>query len=408
LAGATHPDFKCHFADEAIKLKISEIECYVLLAPNMSTGSTSSAQDSFVVIVRTDDGVVGIGESDVNPWIAKACIEAPGTHTMGLGVREMLIGADPLAIEELWQRIYVGSAMNGRRGAVIHALGAIDMALWDIRGQVEGKPVFELLGGAKQTHVVPNASLQPAGNRWQEYRDSLCEWAERAKGLGFKAVKAEVTMNGPYAHDGMCEPYEHHTRVVEAVRKTLGPDIALMIDVQYMWPDAQTALQTVSDWKEFDIYFLETPLWIDRLDEYAKLSRLAPMPIAAGEWQATRFEFEELMDRGRIGVAQPDVGRVGGLGEAKAVCDMAAARGLSIVPHCWKTAISLTATVHLAFNTPHCRFVEYLPPELCTEPLRKDLAVEGFAFRNGIIEPLTRPGLGAELNLEALHAFRVA
>lgn len=389
-------------------MKITGIECYVLLAPNMNKGNTSSAQDSFIVMVRTDEGVTGIGESDVNPWIAKACIEAPGTHTMGLGIKEMLIGANPLEIEALWQRMYIGTAMNGRRGAVIHAMGAIDMALWDIKGKVGNKPIFELLGGAKQPHVVPYASLQPAGNRWEEYRDSLCAWAERARDLGFKAVKAEVTMNGPYAHDGMREPYEHHTRVVEAVRKTLGPDIKLMIDVQYMWPDAATALETIKDWKEFDIFFLETPLWIDRLDEYAKLHELAPMPIAAGEWQATRYEFEELMDRGRIDVAQPDVGRVGGFGEAKAVCDMAAERGLMIVPHCWKTGVSVTATVHLAFNTPHCRFVEYLPPALCSETLRRELAVEGFTFRNGVIEKPTAPGLGAELNMDALRSFRVA
>jgi L-alanine-DL-glutamate epimerase-like enolase superfamily enzyme len=114
-------------------MKITDIECYVLLAPNMSTGSTSSAQDSFIVIVRTDAGVSGIGESDVNPWIAKACVEAPGTHTMGLGIREMLIGADPLDAEALWQRLYIGTCMNGHRGAVIHTLGAIDTALWDIK-----------------------------------------------------------------------------------------------------------------------------------------------------------------------------------------------------------------------------------------------------------------------------------
>jgi L-alanine-DL-glutamate epimerase-like enolase superfamily enzyme len=174
-----------------------------------------------------------------------------------------------------------------------------------------------------------------------------------------------------------------------------------------MWPDAATAMQTIKDWKEFDIFFLETPLWIDNLDEYAKLHELAPMPIAAGEWQATRFEFEELMDRGRIDVAQPDVGRVGGFGEAKAVCDMAADRGLTIVPHCWKTGVSVTATAHLAFNTPHCRFIEYLPPTLCTETLRRELAVDGFEFRNGLIEMPTKPGLGAELNWEALRSYRV-
>jgi len=388
-------------------MKITDVECHVLLAPNMSTGKTSSAQDSFIVVLRTDEGVSGIGESDVNPWIAKACIEAPGTHTMGLGIRDMLIGADPLD-EGLWRRLYVGTAMNGRRGAVIHALGAVEMALWDIRGKAAGVPIFELLGGARQEHVVPYASLQPAGSGWEEYRDSLCAWAERAKGLGFKAVKAEITMNGPYAHDGMREPYEHHTRVVEAVRRTLGPDIALMVDVQYMWPDAETALRTVRDWAEFDIFFLETPLWIDRLDEYAKLAAAAPMPIAAGEWQATRFEFEDLMDRGKIHVAQPDVGRVGGLAEAKAVCDMAAERGLTIVPHCWKTGVSVTATAHLAFNTPHCRYIEYLPPELCTETLRRELAVDGFTFRDGLIEKPTRPGLGAELDEDALRRFRVA
>ena len=389
-------------------MKITEIECYVLLAPDMSTSSTSSAQDSFIVLVHTDEGIAGIGESDVNPWIARACLEAPGTHTMGRGLRDMLIGAEPLSIAPLWERLNVGSAMNGRRGAVIHTIGAIEMALWDIRGKVEGKPVFELLGGARQEAVVPYASLQPTGTGWEEYHDSLAAWAERAKALGFSAVKAEVTMNGPYTHDGMHEDYDKHTRVVEAVRKALGADITLMVDVQYMWPDAATALRTVRDWAEFDIFFLETPLWIDRLAEYARLHDQAPMRIAAGEWQATRFEFQELIERGKIDVAQPDIGRVGGFGEAMAVCDMAAEHGRLIVPHCWKTGISVTATAHLAFATPHCRFIEYLPPDLCTSTLRKEVATDGFDFRDGLIQKPTKPGLGAELNREALQRYRVA
>lgn len=389
-------------------MKISEVECYVLLAPDMSTSSTSSAQDSFIVLVHTDQGIVGVGELDVNPWIARACLEAPGTHTMGRGIREMLIGADPLSIAPLWERLYVGSAMNGRRGAVIHTIGAIEMALWDIRGKAENKPIFELLGGARQEAVVPYASLQPTGMGWEEYRNSLSAWAERAKALGFSAVKAEVTMNGPYAHDGMHEDYDKHTRVIEAVRKALGADITLMVDVQYMWPDAATALRTVRDWAEFDIFFLETPIWIDRLDEYARLHEQAPMRIAAGEWQATRFEFQELIERGKIDVAQPDIGRVGGFGEAVAVCDMAAEHGRLIVPHCWKTGVSVTATAHLAFATPHCRFIEYLPPDLCTSTLRKELAIDGFEFRDGLIRKPSKPGLGAELNLDALQRYRVA
>jgi L-alanine-DL-glutamate epimerase-like enolase superfamily enzyme len=127
---------------------------------------------------------------------------------MGRCIKDMLIGADPLDIEVLWQRLYVGTAMNGRRGAVIHAIGAIEMALWDIKGKALGKPVCELLAGGTPLcdHIVPYASLQRSGDSFEEYRDSLVEWAVRARQLGFNAVKAEVTMNGPYAHSGCMSP----------------------------------------------------------------------------------------------------------------------------------------------------------------------------------------------------------
>jgi len=389
-------------------MKITDVESHVLLAPNYDPRFTSSAQDSFIVVIRTDEGVIGIGESDVNPWIAKACVEAPGTHTMGLCVKEMLIGADPFDIDGLWRRMYIGTAMNGRRGAVVHAMGAIEMALWDLKGKALGKPVHELLGGAQRRTIVPYASLQPAGHGFVEYRDALVESARNAKRLGFKAVKSEVTMNGPYAHGGMKESYDRHTEVVAAVRAALGPEVVLMVDVQYLWEDAATCLSVVKDWAPFDVFFLETPIWSDNLDEYRKLAERAPMKIAAGEWLATRYEFEELMDRGQVQVAQPDVGRVGGLREAQVVCDMAKQRGLTIVPHCWKTGVSISATAHLAFTVPHCAFIEYLPPELCIETLRKELAVADLRIVNGEIPLPTKPGLGFELNWDALKGYTVA
>src|SRR5262249_2817033 len=161
----------------------------------------------FVVIVRTDADLFGVGESDVNPWIAKACVEARGTHTMSLCMRELLIGEEPTDIERLWRKVYVGTCMHGRRGALIHALGAGEMALWDFKGKAWGKPIWALLGGQPRTEVTPYASLQPNGRSFAEYRDSLVAWAARARELGFRAVKAEVTMNGPYAHAGLNEPY---------------------------------------------------------------------------------------------------------------------------------------------------------------------------------------------------------
>ena len=165
--------------------------------PTSTSARRRSAQDDIVVEIHTDEGVSGIGESDVNPWIARACIEARGTHTMGVGLRELLLGADPLDVEGLWERLYVGTAMNGRRGAVINALGAIDMALHDLRGKALGKPCHELLGGASVDHITPYASLQPEVSGFDAYRDSLVRLGRTRARLGFRAIKAEVTLNGP-------------------------------------------------------------------------------------------------------------------------------------------------------------------------------------------------------------------
>ena len=388
-------------------MKITDVECHTLLVPDLRKDQTSSAQDDIVVFVHTDEGITGIGETDVNPWIAKACIEARSTHTMGLGLKEMLLGEDPREPERIWEKLYVGSAMNGRRGAVICAMGALDMALWDIKGKAAGKPCWQLLGEKAKPHITPYASLQPSGHRFEEYRDSLVAWAMRAKELGFQAGKMEVTLSGPYNHSGLNEPDEKMTEVVAACRAAVGPEFVMMVDVQYTWSDVDIALRTLNDWKDFDIYFIETPLAIDDLAGYARLHDEAPMPVAAGEWQNTRFEFADLMDIGRVDVAQPDVGRVGGLTEAKRVCEMAAQRGRQIVPHCWKTGISIAATAHLAAVTPHCPYIEFMPTNLCDSQLRKDLVDDELQIIDGVIPLPENPGLGIEVNMDALRAFEV-
>lgn len=388
-------------------MRITDIECHVLLVPDVRKDATSSAQDDIVVFVHTDEGITGIGETDVNPWIAKACIEAAGTHTMGLGLKEMLLGEDPRDTERLWEKLYTGSAMNGRRGAVICAMGALDMALWDIRGKAAGKPCWQLLGAKAKDHIVPYASLQPSGTSFEEYRDSLVEWAVRARDLGFQAGKMEVTLSGPYNHSGLNEPDERMTEVVAACRRAVGPDFIMMVDVQYTWSDAEVALRTLRDWADLKVYFVETPLQMDNLAGYAKLHHEAPMPIAAGEWQNTRFEFADLMDVGLVDVAQPDVGRVGGLTEAMRVCAMAADRKRRIVPHCWKTGIGIAASVHMAAVTPHCPFVEYLPPPLCDSLLRQDLVIEELQLVKGVLPLPTEPGLGIEIDQSALRRFKV-
>src|SRR5215471_20942477 len=100
-------------------MKITRIDCHVLLVPDYDTAACSSAQDDLVVEVRTDAGIVGVGETDTNPWVARECIRARGTHCMGRGLEEMLRGADPLDPEGQWHKLYTGSKMTGRRGAMI-------------------------------------------------------------------------------------------------------------------------------------------------------------------------------------------------------------------------------------------------------------------------------------------------
>jgi L-alanine-DL-glutamate epimerase-like enolase superfamily enzyme len=389
-------------------MKITDIECHVLLDPRMDVDATSSAQDDIVVEIHTDEGITGIGETDVNPWIARACIEAPSTHTMGMGLSDMLIGRNPLDVEEIWDRLYVGSAMNGRRGAVINAIGAIDMALHDLRGKFLGKPCFELLGGAVRDSITPYASLQPEVSGFDAYRDSIVSWALNARNRGFRAIKLEATFSGPYAHMGLQEPYHRAAEVIAAAREAVGPDVIVMVDVQYAFPDADTCLETILEWQEYDLYFVETPLWPDDLAGYAKVAKSQTIPIAAGEWLTTRFEFIELLDQGKVGVVQPDIGRVGGLTEALRVAGLARDRGLPVVPHLWNTGISIAAAVHFAAATPHCPFIEFLPAELSESSLRKDLLSVEHQMVDGVIPLPTAPGLGIELNRDALERFKEA
>merc|ERR1712166_143780 len=393
-------------------MTITDIEVHILCIPACNTAATSSAQDEVVVIVHTDAGISGIGETDASPWMVKAAIEAPGTHTMGLGLKEMLLGEDPRETERLWEKMYSGSKMNGRRGLVINAIGAIDMALWDIKGKAAGKPVWQLLsadGRETVPHITPYASLQPDASSFESYKQSLVDWAVRAKELGFRAAKLECTLSGPYAHTGLNEPDPKKvTEVVRACREAVGEDFTLMVDAQYTWETAEQALECLNEWSDLNIYFIETPLNMDNIKGIKQVSEQCGVRVAYGEWQCTRFEFEDLIERGGVQVLQPDVGRVGGLTEALRVTDLAKQHGKIVVPHCWKTGIGIAATAHLAAVTPHCPFIEFLPAELTDSVLRRDLTFNELSLNEDGLLPLPmNPGLGVELNYDVLNRYKV-
>jgi L-rhamnonate dehydratase len=388
-------------------MKITRIDTHVLLVPDYDTSACSSAQDDLVVEVHTDAGLVGVGETDTNPWIARECIRARGTHCMGLGLEEMLKGADPMDPEAVWRTLYSGSKMTGRRGALICALGAIDMALWDIKGQALGVPVARLLGEGEPRIVTPYASLLPTGRTLGDYRESLLDKTRRAQALGFQAAKLEVCISGPYSHNGLRESDDAVVEIVAECRRAVGPDMVLMLDVAYAWPDARKALAVLQRLEPYNLEFVETPIDIDDLEGHAFLHTHSPIPIAAGEWQNTHFEFLDLADRGLVDVLQPDIGRVGGFTEARQVCTIAEQRGRRVVPHCWKSGIGIAASAHLAASTACCPYIEFLPVELAESPLRRELLARELAIVNGTITIPETPGLGVVLNREAIDKYRV-
>jgi L-alanine-DL-glutamate epimerase-like enolase superfamily enzyme len=195
--------------------------------------------------------------------------------------------------------------------------------------------------------------------------------------------------------------------IVSACRRAVGPEIVLMVDVAYAWPDAKHALAVIERLAPLDLFFIETPIDIDDLEGYAFLHARSPIRIAAGEWQNTRFEFLDLADRGHVDVLQPDVGRVGGFTEALRVCKIAEQRDRLIVPHCWKSGIGIAASAHLAAVCRCCPYVEFLPTELAESPLRRELLEHELALVDGMIALSDSPGLGIKLNRSAIERYSI-
>src|SRR3954471_8404784 len=165
-------------------VKITEIETIVLRQPDVDDAIADGSQDDLIVRIHTDEGIVGVGEVDSAPEVIQAAIDAPNSHANAIGRRHMLLGADPLDNEGLWAKMYRGSVYYGRRGVAIHAMSGVDLALWDIKGKVAGKPVCQLLGTPLQTKIRAYAStLMP--DTEEEVRARCASLAE----MGFTAIK---------------------------------------------------------------------------------------------------------------------------------------------------------------------------------------------------------------------------
>jgi D-galactarolactone cycloisomerase len=335
-----------------------------------------SLSKQLLVRVTTDEGLTGWGEAFAlgAPRAVAAVVED--------ALAPLLLGESPTAIERLAERLQRATFLFGRRGLAMCAISGVELALWDLAGKARGVPVYELLGGPVTTRIPAYASLLR-----YDHPEEVGAAARQAVAAGFQAMKL------------------HQTDIasVRTAREAVGPEVRLMLDVNCPWsPDE--AIRMGRALAELDLAWLEEPVWPP--EDYRALARVraaVDIPLAAGENEATAVGFRELIAHGAVDILQPSITKVGGLGEARKVCALAAAWNVAVVPHAFYFGPGLAATLHLIAATPGLPYVEYPGGELETP-----LLAEPIRAVDGVVTVPTGPGLGVTVNEEALRRYPYA
>ncbi len=373
-------------------MRITDVETISLRLPDVGQVCDGS-QDAFVVRIVTDERIDGIGEGDSNPSVLSAAFSTPMSNSIGFGLREILLGQDPLRIEPLFQRMTDGTLYLGGTGVRLTAISAAEIALWDIKGKAYGAPVSELLGGAFRQKLRAYASAlfpeDPAN------LDDVRRKAERYREAGFTAVK--------FGWGGFGQDRMQDVALVRAAREALGPDTRLMIDVGLCW-DLSTTLERAHALAEFDLYWLEAPMPHEPVSAWAELCSRSPIRIASespgGFWESQRFLRE-----GKLHVILPDVTNGGGIAAWKRVAQTAAAVGAWCVPHAFSTGIVSAASLHLLANSPVDHMIEW---SMEGSPLNTALVTPAMTMNDGYVAVPTTPGLGVALDWAVVDKYRVA
>ena len=351
-------------------MRITDVKTFLVDAG--VPGGGWRARNWLFVKVETDEGITGLGEASGWPRVVETAIH---------DLMPLVIGEDPTRIERLWQRMFLGMMGHGMTGVVGGgAMTGIEMALWDILGKKLGVPVCDLLGGRLRDRVRVYAHAKTT--------DRALELKER----GYTCLKASVL--------------EQPVAVIKELRKALGDDIDLCIDVHGPpWYTVPDAIRVGQELEEYDLLFYEDPVPPENVESLAKVAAAVNVPIAAGERSATLYGFRELIERDIVDVIQPDMGRAGGLLQVKKVAAQAEAHHIQVAPHDGSNGpIAEAAAVHLLAAIPNCLILEHLADDV---PWRYEIATE-LPVVDGYIEVPTKPGLGVELDeaVAAAHPSR--
>ena len=370
-------------------MKITQVICQVMRIKNVEA-KTASSQDSVLVRVRTDTGLEGVGEADSSPEMVKATIDAPFSHNVACGLRELLIGENPLETERLWQKMYRRTMYAGRRSVTISAMSAVDLALWDIKGKHYGEPIHRLLGGKQHDRILAYASIL-FGQDGNETTEIGKRWRE----AGYRAVK--------FGWEPMGESEKVDIDLVRGAREGIGDDGTLLIDAGCVW-DARTALRRANGFADFNAEWLEEALYPDDVEGYRWLRDRSPIPIAAGEEECGRHSFRPLIDARALDVYQVDLSR-NGFTDAMYIKQRVEEIGARLCNHCYTSPVTVAASLHWLST---CRDAFLFEDCVEDSPLRHELTEERVQAEDGWITVPDRPGLGVTLNEDFITSHLIA
>lgn len=362
-------------------VKITKIEV-IHLRKDLHTGMRISrggfrVREHALVRITCEDGTTGLGEGVGHAQRVVALLKA--------GLAQKVLGRRIDQIESLKRSLLEDEVYFERCGSAVCAISALEMACWDALGRKLGVPASVLLGTPVQDSIRAYAS----DIYWLEKPDLLGRRAAELVEKGFQCVKA---------HLGCEEPKRDAARVA-AIRRAAGSDVGVMIDLNAGYSRNQ-AREAVQRWAEYQLLWLEEPFHPDDLDGLAELRHFSPIPLAAGENWFTRKDFLRPIELGCVDYLMPDAGRVGGLGELRAIAGMAEAHRQTVSPHNFSSGILLGATLQVMATLPNAEWLEMDGSE---NAIYNELLEEPLKNLDGRIQVPEYPGFGTRLPEEIIR-----
>lgn len=353
-----------------------------LLALPAASMSTFTFHEWLIVEIFTDNGLVGMGNAALSPRVTKQVIN--------LYLKPILAGADPWNVEFLWQHMYRKTMAFGRKGTVMAAISALDIALWDLLGKAAKQPVFRLLGGRTKPRIPVYAS-----RLYSDESSKVAEEAKRYKEAGYKAMKLRFGW-GP--NDG-AEGMQRNVALVRTVREVAGDEIDVMADAYMGWT-LDYAKRMLPLLEPFHLRWLEEPVIPDDIRGYAELKSYGRIPIAGGEHEFTSYGFRDLLELRAVDYIQFDTNRVGGITQARKIAALAEAYSVPVVPHAGQ--MHNYHVVMASLNSPIAEYFPVVDVEVGNELFwyifdGEPKAKDGFIKLDDNV-----PGLGLTINEKAL------